>query len=240
MWATAGEIVLAVACVFYLGFSPQPRIALLGGLAAGVLGLVSIHRLWRGRHEFGPEHEKLARRGTYLFLTAGFLFLLALLSLDTFTAATTGLDPLDGNATASPTETHRFRDLQPSLFMASLAFGLEVASGAVLLWGLVGTEWRKFVAGYGALGVGAAIGLLIVGLRTISELQAEAGPRAGSVEEARLYFDRYLTPVLGLLMALFLGTRLYALVLLQRAQHKVADAEREYDASQATAPAPSP
>lgn len=240
VWATAGEIVLAVVCVLYLGLSPQPRIAFVGALAAGLLGLVSIHRMWRGRHEFGPEHERLARRGAYLFLTAGLLYLLAFLSLETFTAPTTGFDPFAENTTSSPTETHRFKDLQPSLVMASVALVLEVSSGAVLLWELVGTGWRRYVAGYGVVGAAAGIALLVFGLRTIAELQAEAGPRAGSANEARLYFDRYLREVLGLLMTLFLGTRLYALVLLQRAQHKVADAERQFEAAQTSGPAASP
>lgn len=223
VWAQRGEVLLGVVAVLYL-VTRNPAIAVGGFFLAGIPGIVSARRMWVGKEEFGPVHEKAARRGTYLFVIAALLFLLAYASSGTFTSATQTFDPAQ-NETVSNDSAHRFQDLLPSLVLVCLALILETASGAHFLWELVGSGWRRFAASYALLGAACAAIAFSRGLAWVNEKRDLLGDRVDSVPAARYYFEDWVETVLPLLMASFLLTRGAAVVLLRRAMAKVAEAE---------------
>lgn len=222
-WASIGELVVGVGAILSLVSGNAGTV--IGALfIGGFFGLLSVRQLWAGRGEFGPVHEPLARRGTYLFFTAAGLLVASLLAIGTFNSPTHGFDVGD-NETESAPDAHRFRDLYPGVLLFCVFLSVEVVSGGHFLWVLAGTSTRPWVRGYVALGVAGAVWIFITAHRSIQELSAEAGGRAGSVDEARRYFDRFSEAVLPTLLLVLAGTRVVAYVLLRQAMGRVREAE---------------
>lgn len=239
VWAERGEWLLGAVAVLYL-LTQNTALAVGGFFLSGVPGLISVRRMWVGREEFGPVHEKAARRGTYLFAIAALLFLLAYASSGTFASATQRFDPAQ-NETLSTETAHRFKDLIPSLALVSIALVLETASGAHFLWELVGTGWRRYAAAYAGLGAAAAIAVFSIGFDWVRTQQDLIGERVDSAATADYYFRYWIETVLPALMLAFLVTRVAAIVLLRRAQAKVLEAEASPpEPGTTSAPAPSP
>lgn len=239
--ARLGDRIALVSALAYLLFGRLEWILVVGLFVAGAPALVSARRLWVGRFEFGPDHARAARRGAYAFAGASLLFVLALLSFQTFPSASLGLDLTDGNETGDPSRIHRFRDLVPPLLMVSAAIVIEGASGALLLWNLVGVTWKKWVSGNA--GLGGATGVLVawVGWPAIDRFEAQTGAFVDSQPAADFYYNGFLDIVVGMAAVGFALTRVVVLILLERAIRKVAEAERDAEtAAPTTGPAPSP
>lgn len=220
--AYAGEFVLGAAAVLYL-LSRSGRLAALGFLLAAAFGVLSIRKMWGGRREFGPQHQRNANRGFVLFWLAALLFSYALI----------------GALTTLP-ETLVVRDLQPPILAAGLGLALETASGALLLWHLCGARRRAWVAGYAALGALLGILLAVYGILSVNELREAAGERLSSPGEARIRLTVFLDEVLPVVMVAFLATRAAAAYLVQLARREVAVAEADAEAAEATEPSPAP
>jgi len=241
-WARNGEVLVAALCVAALLTRAFGRFSMAALALGGLVAIVSIVRFWQGQEEFGPQHRTQARRGCYAFLLASLLFVLALFSFNTFTAATTGIDFGGGNETNSPTPTHRFKDLEPPVLFLAVAVVAEASSGALLLWQLVGDSWRRIVQGYVVVAAVVGGGVFAQGLRIVGTLTAEAGPGVDTAGEAQRYFDRFLGEFLPVFLGGFLILRALAYVLVRHAMDKVAQAEAEAARESAgpTASAPSP
>ncbi|MBI2076810.1 MAG: hypothetical protein HYT80_00355 [Euryarchaeota archaeon] len=236
--ARTGEIIVLVAAIWFLVGGLKPWILVLGVLVAGAPGLLSTRRIWVGRFEFGPEHEKSARRGVYAFAAASILLVLALLSFQTFPSTSLGLDLSGDNETVDETRLHRFKDLVPPLVMLGAAISTELVSGSLVLWNLVGADWKKWVYVYMGF-AGGGVAVISVGLGALREFEGETGRYVDSSSAANFYYDRFLDEVLVVVAALLVVTRVVALALLGRAVRKVAEAEKD-EPQPANAPASSP
>jgi hypothetical protein len=221
--AYVGDIVLAVtAAIYFLSYSG--KLAGFGFVVAGAVGLLSIQRMWIGRNEFGPDHSRNVKRGLALFFVGGFLFIYAFLAGLTNVPAT-----LD------------FRNMYPPVLALGLAIAAETASGALLLFGLVGSARKPFAIGYAVLGAVAGITVLVLGMRLVSEYE---GAQIYNAEIAQARLDMFLGSFLPIAMAMFLLTRLWVLFLLRASRREVQEAEHEgmaaTDSSPANAADPAP
>ncbi|HLE47772.1 MAG TPA: hypothetical protein VI818_05690 [Candidatus Thermoplasmatota archaeon] len=237
--ARTGESIILAAALLFLATGLYPRVLVFGAVIAGVPGLLSARRIWVGRFEFGPEHETGARRGIYLFAAASILLVLSLLSFQTFPSPSLGIDftnetiPEDGSV-------HRFKDLLPPLFMLGAAMAAEVASGAFIVWNLVGKRWQRAVAGYGGAGVAACLLVVLTGSQLVRRFEDETGAFADSTPAAMFYYGRFLDQVLFIAALWIVATRAAAMVFLQRAIAKVMEAEKDGAPSPVSEPASSP
>jgi len=238
--ARTGDTIVLVATILFLLSGLRPWVLVVGVLAAGLPGLVSARRLWVGRFEFGPEHETAVRRAMYVFAVACVLLVLALLSFQTFPSSSLGLDLPGDNATGEESRIHRFKDLLPPVFMLGAAMLLEVLSSSLVLWNLVGHDWRRWVAGWA--GAGATGGIVVVwqGWTMVQAFESQTGRYVDSLPAATYYYDRFLGILLGSVAVMLLVTRVGALLLLRRTLAKVREAEQDAESGTVTEPAPTP
>lgn len=214
--AYVGDIVLAAtAAIYFLNYSG--RLAGFGFVVAGFVGLFSLQKMWLGRNEFGPEHAKHTKRGLILFFTGALLFIYAFLA---------GLTNVP--------ETLDFRNMRPPVLAVGLALIAETASGGFFLYDLVGSKRKPYAIGYAVVGVVSGIALLFFGMSQVTYFET-ANLRTPEVAQDRLmmFLDAYLPYV----MAAFLVTRLWVIVLLRQARKEVEIAE--HDAMETAVP-PSP
>lgn len=216
--AYVGDIVLAAtAAIYFLNYSG--RLAGFGFIVAALVGLFSLQKMWGGRNEFGPEHAKNVKRGLILFFVGGSFFVYALLA---------GLTNVP--------ETLDFKNMRPPVLAVGLALVAETASGALFLYGLVGSKRRPYAIGYAVVGAISGILLLVFGMREVTEFEAAQLHNAEIAQDRLMMFlDGYLPYV----MAAFLTTRLWVLVLIRHARKEVEIAEHDSMNEQAATPASS-
>jgi len=217
--AYVGDIVLAAtAAIYFLNYSG--RLAGFGFVVAGFVGLFSLQKMWAGRNEFGPEHAKNTKRGLILFFTGALLFFYALLA---------GLTNVP--------ETLDFRNMRPPLLAVGVGLIAETASGALFLYALVGSKRRPYAIGYAVVGAVSGILLLVFGMLRVDEFEAAQLHNADIAQDRLMMFlDAYLPYV----MAAFLLTRVWVLVLLRHARKEVEIAEHDAMAAAPATPTETP
>lgn len=209
--AYIGDMILAAtAAIYFLNYSG--KLAAFGFVIAAFVGLLSVQRAWLGRREFGPAHQRNVKRGLILFFVGAFLFVYALLA---------GLTNVP--------QTLDFRNMRPPVLGAALALIAETSSATFLLLELVGSKRRAFALAYGVAGGLLALVVLSVGFGLVSEYESARLPTAGIAQDRLMMFVAEFLPYV---MASFLVTRVFALVLIRLARKEVEVAE--HDALQPT------
>lgn len=208
-FAYIGEVILAGTALWYL-LSGSGRVAFVGFVAAAVFGILSIRKMWGGRREFGPDHQRRTNRAFALFWVAAALFTYALI----------------GGLSTVP-DTRQLKDLAPPIIAAGLALIAETSSAALLLWELAGSKRRRFVAGYAVLGAVLGLVILFVGLISLDKFVFQQQDRIVTREDATLRLNQYLDIFLPVVMGAFLMSRGYVMTLIRKAREEVSIAEQD-------------